>query len=76
METYKFIKVDEPLLITGIAEVDNNSSKILANEIQHLDAIRQKNVKSVELNLNMDRVKSHHLKKSGIFCSNIQGIAL
>jgi DNA polymerase-3 subunit alpha len=46
-----FLKGDEPLVIHGKAEVDDNTVKIIAQEIGSLEAIRQESVGAIELNL-------------------------
>ena len=46
-----FLKSDEPLLISGTAEVSENRVKIISQEINSLEGARQKAVKAVELPL-------------------------
>lgn len=46
------LKGDEPLLITGTAEVNDNSSKIIAQEIVSIESMRQKSIKAIELGFN------------------------
>ncbi len=45
------LKGDEPLFITGSAEIGDNSAKIIAQEIVTLSSITQKAVTSIELRL-------------------------
>jgi DNA polymerase-3 subunit alpha len=45
----RFLKNDEPLLISGMAEVGDNSSKIIAKDIESLESFRQKSIKMIEL---------------------------
>jgi DNA polymerase-3 subunit alpha len=52
----RFVKSDEPLLISGTAEVDNHSSKIIAREIDSLESLRQKAIRIIELTLNREKV--------------------
>jgi len=47
------LKSDEPLLVSGTAEVDdNNSGKIIAQKIISLETVKQKAIKFIELRLN------------------------
>ncbi|MDY7038332.1 MAG: hypothetical protein SV375_19505, partial [Thermodesulfobacteriota bacterium] len=49
------LKSDEPLLVSGIAEVDdNNSGKVIAHEIVSLETVKQQAIKLIELRLNED----------------------
>ena len=43
------LKGDEPLLIKGTAEVDDNSAKIITQEIISLENVRQKSISALEL---------------------------
>ena len=45
------LKGDEPLLISGTAEVDGNSAKIIAQEIESLETVQQRSIKAIELRL-------------------------
>lgn len=45
------LKGDEPLLISGTAEVGDNSAKIISQEIQTLETMRQKSIRAIELQL-------------------------
>ena len=55
------LKGDEPLLITGSAEIGDSTAKIIAQEIVTLDSIRQKAVKAIELNLSEESVSKEVL---------------
>jgi len=46
-----FLRNDEPLLICGIAEVSDNSSKIVAKDIVSLESLRHKSIRTIELEL-------------------------
>ena len=43
------LKSEEPLLIQGTAEVEENTVKIISHEISSLEDIRRKAVKTVEI---------------------------
>jgi DNA polymerase-3 subunit alpha len=45
----RFLKNDEPLMVSGIVEVNENASKIIAKNIESLESTRQKSVKTIEL---------------------------
>ena len=45
------LKGEGPLLITGSAEISENSAKIIAQEIVTMDSVRQKTIKAIELKL-------------------------
>ncbi|MBU2499443.1 MAG: DNA polymerase III subunit alpha, partial [Proteobacteria bacterium] len=45
------LKSDEPLLVTGTAEVDDNSVKLISQEIHSLDQVRQSAIRTLELSL-------------------------
>jgi len=66
-DTYKnyfqFLKSEEPLMITGIAEVDDNRSKIIAKELETLGSLRMKAVKTVELGLDGKTVSKGQLEE-------------
>ncbi len=50
-KTAPLLKGDEPLFLVGSAEIGDNSAKIIAQEIVTLGAVRQKNLRAVELML-------------------------
>jgi DNA polymerase-3 subunit alpha len=60
--TAPILKGDEPLLITGSAEIGDSTAKIIAQEIVTLDSIRQKAVKAIELNLSEESVSKEVLE--------------
>jgi DNA polymerase III subunit alpha len=66
-DTYKnysvFLKSEDPLVITGIAEVDDNRSKIIAKDLEPLGALRMKAVKTVELGLDSKTVSTGQLEE-------------
>jgi DNA polymerase-3 subunit alpha len=57
------LKGDDPLLISGTAELDDNSSKIIAQEIHSLQSMRQKTIRAIELGLNQDTVSRELLEQ-------------
>jgi DNA polymerase-3 subunit alpha len=56
------LKDDEPLLIEGSAEISENTTKILAQEIVTLNSIKEKAVKAIELNLNEQNISKELLE--------------
>ncbi|MFC1866968.1 DNA polymerase III subunit alpha [Thermodesulfobacteriota bacterium] len=59
----QFLKSDDPLLISGVAEVDGNSSKVITKGIDSLEALRQKSIRTIELGLNQERVTRELLEE-------------
>lgn len=59
----QFLKGDAPLLISGVAEMDDNSSKIIAKGIDLLEALRQKSIRTIELGLNQEKVTKELLEE-------------
>ncbi len=57
------LKSDEPLLITGTAEVDDNASKIIAKEICTLESIRRHSIKAIELDLSKETISKNMLEE-------------
>ena len=57
-----FLKSDEPLLVTGIAEVDDNSFKIISQEITPLEKVKEKAVRAIELPLPPDGISKDNLE--------------
>ncbi|MBN2125011.1 MAG: DNA polymerase III subunit alpha [Deltaproteobacteria bacterium] len=45
------LKGDEPLLVSGTAEVDDSTVKVIAQEITSLDRVKQESIRSIELAL-------------------------
>ncbi len=56
------LKDDEPLLISGIAEIGDNSAKIIAQEVVGLSSIKQNSEKSIELRLAEEEISIELLK--------------
>ncbi len=57
------LKGDDPLLVGGTAEVDDNSAKIIAQEIISLETVRQKAIKAIELNLHKEIISRELLEE-------------
>jgi DNA polymerase-3 subunit alpha len=57
------LKSEEPLLIQGTAEVDENMAKIISNEISSLEDIKQKAVKAIEITLKCEWISKDRLKE-------------
>ncbi|MGD8228831.1 MAG: hypothetical protein PVI20_13695, partial [Desulfobacteraceae bacterium] len=57
------LKGDEPLLIGGTAEVDGNIAKIIAQEIESLETVRQRTIRAVELRLHLQRISREVLEQ-------------
>jgi len=55
------LKGDEPLLVTGIIETGEASTKIIAQEIVALDSIRHQTIRAIELPLQEEKVSSELL---------------
>ncbi len=60
--TSPLLKSEEPLLITGSAEISESSAKIIAQEIVTLDSIRQSAVKAIELKLDEEKISKELLE--------------
>ena len=58
----RFLKSDEPLLINGLAEVGDNSSKIIANEIDSLESLRQKSIRVIILGIDQETATRESLE--------------
>jgi DNA polymerase III subunit alpha len=58
-----FLKSEEPLMITGMAEADDNRSKIIGKEIESLETLRLKAIKTVELVLDSRTVSKGQLEE-------------
>jgi len=61
------LKGDDPVMVIGTAEVDDNSSKVIGQEILSLDAVRQKSIGAIELTLD-------HGEVSGTLLSGLRDI--
>lgn len=57
------LKNDEPLLVTGIAEADENASKIIAKDVILLEVLRQKAIRSVEFGILKDKISKGFLEE-------------
>ena len=57
------LKGDEPLLISGTAEVDGNSAKIIAQEIESLETVQQRSIKAIELRLHLQSASREVLEQ-------------
>jgi DNA polymerase-3 subunit alpha len=57
------LKGDEPLLVHGTAEVEENSAKIISSEIASLEEVRQKAVRCVEICLGGECLTQERLKE-------------
>jgi DNA polymerase-3 subunit alpha len=57
------LKGDEPILIGGNVEVDGNRAKIIAQEIESLETVRQRTIKAVELRLHLQRISKEVLEQ-------------
>jgi DNA polymerase III subunit alpha len=58
-----FLKSDEPLQVTGIAEVDDNRAKIIAKELESLSTLRMRAIRTVELHLRGETVSKNQLEE-------------
>ena len=56
------LKGEEPLLILGSVEKGDNRSKILAQELQSLENVRQQSIKAIELNLVEEKISKELLE--------------
>jgi DNA polymerase-3 subunit alpha len=61
-KTAPLLKGDEPLFISGSAEIGDNSAKIIAQEIATLNAIRQKAVRAIEVRLEQEEISQELLE--------------
>ena len=59
----QYLKNDEPLLINGLAETNDNSSKIIAKDIETLESLREKSIKAIELRLDMETASRKSLEE-------------
>jgi DNA polymerase-3 subunit alpha len=57
-----FLRNDEPLLICGIAEVGDNSSKIVAKDLVSLESLRHKSIRTIELELDQETTSRDQLE--------------
>ncbi len=61
-KTAHLLNGDEPLFVTGSAEIGENSAKIIAQEIVTLSSVRQKYVRAVELRLTEEGISKDLLE--------------
>lgn len=59
----RLMKSDRPLLIIGTAEVDDNTSKIIAKSIDTLESLRQKSIRAIELGIKKENVTKDVLEE-------------
>jgi len=57
------LKSDEPLLVTGTAEVDENAVKVISQEIHSLDKVRQSAIRTLELSLPREVITKDNLEE-------------
>ena len=70
------LKGDDPLLITGTAEMDDNAAKILAQEVTSLEREGQNAIRSIELSLNEQVVSRNNLQELRDIFSRYPGESL
>jgi DNA polymerase-3 subunit alpha len=70
------LKSDEPLLITGTAEKDDNAAKILAQEVTSLEREGQNAIRSIELDLDEQVVSRNNLQEIRDIFSRYPGESL
>jgi DNA polymerase-3 subunit alpha len=58
-----FLKSDEPLLVSGTAEVDDNNVKIVSQEITPLEKVKGKAVRAIELPLSQGWISRDNLEE-------------
>jgi DNA polymerase-3 subunit alpha len=56
------LKSEEPLLISGTAEVDDNTVKIISQEISSLERVREAAIKGIEVNLPQRMISRRNLE--------------
>jgi DNA polymerase-3 subunit alpha len=56
------LKGEEPLLILGSVEKGDNRSKVLAQELQSLQNVRQQSIRAIELNLVEEKISKELLE--------------
>jgi DNA polymerase-3 subunit alpha len=54
---------DDPLLITGIAELSDKRAKIIAKEVESLEVRRQKSVKVIKFELDEKKINKQYLEE-------------
>jgi DNA polymerase-3 subunit alpha len=58
-----FLKSDEPLLITGTAEIDDSTAKIISQEINSLENVRQSAIRIIEVTLPQEIISRDNLEE-------------
>jgi DNA polymerase-3 subunit alpha len=58
-----FLKSDEPLLVSGTAEVDDNNVKMVSHEITPIEKVKGKAVKAIELPLSQGWISRDNLEE-------------
>jgi DNA polymerase-3 subunit alpha len=56
------LKSDEPLLVAGMAEVDEMVAKMISQEIQSLENVKQEAIRMIELSLSRDSISKDRLE--------------
>jgi DNA polymerase-3 subunit alpha len=56
------LKSDDPLLVSGTAEVDEMVAKIITQEIQALENVKQEAIRLIELSLTREALSKDHLE--------------
>ena len=54
---------DDPLLVSGIAELSDNRAKIIAKEVESLEVKRQKSVKVIKFELDEKKITKQYLEE-------------
>ncbi len=54
---------DDPLLVTGIAELSDNRAKIIAKEVESLEVKRQKSVRVIKFDLDEKKITKQYLEE-------------
>jgi DNA polymerase-3 subunit alpha len=57
------LKSEEPLLVSGTAEVDDNKAKIISKELMALETVRQNAIRAIELGLPQDALSLEDLEE-------------
>ena len=57
------LKGGDPLLVTGIAEINENKAKIIAKEVESLEILRQQAVKIIEFELDEKKITREFLEE-------------
>jgi DNA polymerase-3 subunit alpha len=57
------LKGDDPILVTGIAELNEKKAKVLAKEADSLDSIKQKSIRVIEFELDEKKLTREYLEE-------------